>query len=275
MLTLKEIKKNLEAVSVIKNVVLTYQEIANLKMKKIREKAFKNREFFDQLLEIYKRVKTAFLFFKKNKGQKDYFLSAKKERVVVFLSANHLFYGGLMSEIWSKIFSFFQVNKADLAIVGRVGQHLVEGFGVKKFFFFELDDDQPEEKNVEKIVSFIKQYKEIIVFYGRYKNVLSQEVVASKITELEIGKKGESKQYIFEPSPEAIVEFFEREIIATLFHQCLLEHQLARYASRVIAMYQATEKAKETERKLIAKMRKLKKQSATKKQIELFGKISI
>ncbi len=276
MFTLKEIKKNLEAVSVIKNIAFTYQEIANLKIKKIRERALKNREFFEELLEIYARVKTASIFLKSNKRQKNYFLGAKKERVVVFLSANHLFYGGLLSEIWSKVLTFLRIDKkADLAIIGKVGKQLAEGFGIKKFFFFELDDEHPEENNIEKIVAFIKQYKDIIVFYGRYKNALSQEAVASKITELELKKGRKVTQYIFEPSPEAIIEFFEREIIVVLFHQCLLEHQLARYASRVIAMYQATEKAKEIEVKLMSIMRKLKKQLITKKQIELFSKISI
>lgn len=281
MPTLKEIKENLETISTIKNIVRAYQEIANLRMKLIREKVLKNREFFKKLSDTYQRIKSAYLFSLKKgwvRKRKTSFLQPKKKSVVIFLSANKFFYGTLILDIWQKIQEYLKEKGADLAVVGRIGKYLAErgGFG-HKMFYFELDDEKPETERIEAIIEFVKNYKEIIVFQGRYETVLSQSVVMSKISGgLPLKEKVEKvKTYLFEPSAEAVLEFFEREIIATLFNQTILEHQLARYASRVIAMYQATENAKNLEKKLKLIENKLARQRLNKRQTEFFGSVKL
>ncbi len=281
MPTLKEIRKNLEMISIIKNIASTYQEIANLRMKQIREKVLKNRESFRELLNTYQRIKSAYLFSLKKgwiRKEKISFRRAEKERLVVFLSANQFFYGALILDIWKEIQKYLEKNKADLAVVGRTGKYLAEGSGFgHKMFYFELNDVKPEEERIGEILDFIKNYKKIIVSHGRYEKVLSQKPIMSEISgKLPFEEKFEKVHpYLFEPSPEAVLEFFETEIIGVLFNQTILEHQLARYASRVMAMYQATENTKNLEQKLSTAENKLKRQKLNKKQIELFSSIKL
>lgn len=285
MATPKEVKENLEMISTVKNVTATYQEIANLRMKQVREKVLKNREFFKELLDIYQRVKSAHLFsFKKSwlRKKRVSFRRAEKGKVIVFLSANQFFYGALILDIWKEIQNHLKKDRTDLAVVGRTGKYLVErsGFG-NKMFYFELDDVKPEEDKIKGIVEFIKNYKKIFVFHGKYEKVLFQKTVISEISgklpleEENLTTEEEIKTYIFEPSPEEILDFFETEIIAALFNQTILEHQLARYASRVIAMYQATENAKNLEKNLSTIKNKLERQKLNKKQIELLSSLEL
>ena len=173
-----------------------------------------------------------------------------------------------------------------MAIIGRTGKYLAEnsGFG-QKMYYFELNDIKLEEEKIKKILEFIKDYKKIIVFHGKYEKVLLQKPVISEISEEmpveeDLINKGflnkasiNAERYIFEPSPEEILEFFEEEIVATLFNQTVLEHQLSRYASRVMAMHHATENAKKMKQKLLINENKIKRQSLNKKQIELFSNI--
>ncbi len=281
MPTLKEIRKNLEMISTIKNIASTYQEIANLRMKQIREKVLKNRESFRELLNTYQRIKSAYLFSLKKgwiRKEKISFRRAEKETVVVFLSANQFFYGALILDIWKEIQKYLEKNKADLAVVGKTGKYLAEGNGFgHKMFYFELNDVKPKEKRIGEIIEFIKNYKKIIVSHGRYEKVLSQKPIMNEISgKLPFEEKFEKVYpYLFEPSPEAVLEFFETEIIAVLFNQTILEHQLARYASRVMAMYQATENTKNSEQRLSIVENKLKRQKLNKKQIELFSSIKL
>lgn len=279
MATLKKAEDDLEGISAIKNIVQSYQEIANLRMNSIREKVLKNRKFFIELSKTYQKVKTAYFFSLGRpwmKKKETSFLRPKKEKIIVFLSANKFFYGSLILNIWQEVRLFFKKNNPDLAVVGKVGKYLSEqgDFG-KKTLYFDLDDDNPEPKQIKKIVEVIKEYKEIIIFYGKYETVLRQAVIKSDIA----GglppeeKPKEAEGYLFEPSAKTILQFFEREIIATLFNQTLLEHQLARYAGRMIAMHLATENAKEMEKKLKLLEKKLLKQKINKKQIELFNSI--
>lgn len=277
MATLKETKENLEMIATIKNIASTYQEIANLRMQQIREKVLKNREFFTELLSTYQKIKTAYLFSLKKgwiKKEKISFRQPEKEKTVVFLSANQFFYGSLILDIWKKTREYLKKGEADLIVVGRTGKYLAENEGLgHKIFYFEIDDVSPKQMEIEKIIEFLKKYKKVIVFHGKYEKALSQIPAISEISgELPFEKKIQNaKNYLFEPSPEAILEFFETEIIAVLFNQTVLEHQLSRYASRVMAMYQTTENAKKLNQKLETFENKLKRQKLNKKQIELFS----
>jgi F-type H+-transporting ATPase subunit gamma len=282
--TIKEIKENLEMVSRIKNIASTYQDIANLRMNQIREKVLKNREFFNELLSTYQKVRSTYAPSLKKNREKKFFREVKKEKIVLFLSANQSFYGTLIIDIWKKIQKYIEKNKTRLVVVGKTGKYLAENSGLgHKIIYFKMNDEKPEEKNIKEVLDFVKNYKNIIVFHGKYEKVLSQRPVMSEISgELPLQKISISKKnilpqtqesYIFEPSAEAILDFFENEIIAVLFNQTILEHQLARYASRVIAMHQANENAKKMKQKLLMTKNNLKKLKQNKKQIELFNSI--
>lgn len=277
MPTIKKLKENLEVISMIENITRTYQEIANLRMNQIKEKVLINREFFKELLNTYQTIKAIYFFsLKKEENKKVIFRRTKKEKLIIFLSANQPLYGNLIWEVWKLFQKYLKNYKADFAIVGKIGKYFAEMSGLnERFYYFDLDDIQPEREKVAEILDFIKNYQNIIVFHGKYEKGLIQKPIKTEISgELsEKEKIKEIKNYIFEPSIEAILEFFESEIIAVLFNLTLLEHQLARWASRVLAMDQATEKAKNLKRKLKITENKLKREIKNKEQIEIFSNL--
>jgi len=277
MAILKKIRENLKTVSNIETITRAYQEIANLRMNKIRQGVLNNREFIEELSRVYTLAKKSYIAqLKKNRlmKKKESLIKRRGERVVVFLSGNERFYGTLILDIWQELLNYLAEKGADLAVVGRIGKYLAErsGFG-HKMFYFELDDDNPEKERIKEIIEFIKNYEEIIIFHGRFQTILSQKVVQSNISggvtlEKELA---EVKSYLFEPSADAVLEFFETELMSAFFNQAILEHRLSRYATRMIAMYQATENAKERKRKLEIEQKKLERQLFNKKQVELFS----
>ena len=264
MATIKEINENLKFIYTLKEIILTYQEVANFKIKQIREKVLKNRKFFQELLKTYNIVAS---FYKKKKTIE------KKEAIAVFLSADQTFYGSLILDVWQKTKTFLSERKIKLGVIGKVGKMLVsESKSIEDFYYFDLDVENIEKEKLLKIVNFLKNYQTIFVFHGKYESLGKQIAVRE-----EIGKKlfleekvEESEKYIFEPSPAEIINFFEKEIIGTFFHQALLEHQLSLNAARLMAMYKAGEKAKNEEKKLMMIKNKLKNEKNNKKIIELF-----
>ncbi len=281
MPTLKQIKENLTATASIETIANLYQEIAHLRMNQIRQRVLSNREFTEELFQIYSRIKKAYInslkkgeILKKKELERTSFIKRNGRKIAVFLSSNQFFYGSLILDIWHKLLSYLSKNKADLAITGKIGKYLAGRSGLRiKMFYFELDDDNPERQQVKKIMDFIKNYEEIIVFHGKFSTAISQKPVQDNISGgVTLGKElGEVKNYLFEPSPEAILEFFETELMSAFFNQAILEHRLSRYAARMVAMYQATENAKEIRKKLKREQRKLEYQLSNKKQIELFA----
>jgi len=281
METLKKIKEDLEVVSLISMITSVYCEIAKMRMNQIKEWVLKNREFLQEIAKVYQKTKLAyFSFLKKGKPFKESknlekitFIKKIPKTAIIFLSANQPFYGKLIYDIWSVVSDFLETKGVELIVIGRIGKDLVSRFyPSKKFIFFELDDDRPKKEEVEKIVEFAKRFQRVIVFHGRFESPIRQSVAVSEISGIfpTPEKIEKAKEYLFEPSPEEIFEFFETEIFARLFHQTIFEHQLAKYAARVIAMYEATERSKKEKEKLQAKKIKIQKDLMNKKQINLF-----
>jgi F-type H+-transporting ATPase subunit gamma len=272
MPVLKKIKENLRLISYIEMVARVYQESAKMKMNQIRENVLRNREFIDELLKVYFLIKSGSPVSKKK------IKVTKKKRILVFLSSNERFYGNLILDIWKEVEKFFKDWGGDLAIVGRMGKYLAEKSGFKEeIYYFDLDDERPEIEKIKDIVEFLKNYEEILVFHGRFHTVLTQKVTITNISGKEIEEKRVEKKvdYLFEPSPEEILKFFEEELIFSFFNQCLWEHQLSRYATRMVGMYQAEENAKKLKNKLLIEEMKIKREINNKKQIEQFSQFQL
>jgi F-type H+-transporting ATPase subunit gamma len=265
MLALKKIKENLKTISYIETIARVYQEIARIKMHQIQESVLKAREFIEELLKLYGLIKSIYPWQIKTE---------KKKRVLVFLSSNERFYGSLILDIWKEVEKYLSEKGGDLIIVGRMGKYLAEmsGWGAN-FYYFELDDEKPEIENIKEIFDFLKEYEEILVFHGKFRTVLTQKVTVTNVS----GKKMEKeplekeKNYLFEPSPEEVLKFFEEELVFSFFNQVLWEHQLSRYATRMVAMYQAEENAKKIKKQLQKEEEKIKRKFYNKKQIEQFS----
>lgn len=277
MLTSRKIKKKLKAISVIEIIASAYQEISKKEMNRIREMTLKNREFIEELSKIYFEAEKAYFFQKKfekkqkkKKKEEDTF-SSKKGKVAIFFSANARFYGTLILSIWQETLKYLNQNKADLIIIGEIGKYLAGKKNLpSKVHYFNLDDEDPKEEEVRKIVSFIKDYSEIKIFHGKFKTILSQEIAQTDISGEVSGKEaGEISAYLFEPSPEAVLDFFKTELISAFFAQAFLEHRLSRHATRMVKMYQTRDRAKERREKLRMQEKKLKWQNFDRKQREI------
>ena len=274
MPTLKDLEREIKFLSALKEVSSIYHEIANFQMRKIRKEVLSTREFLEGVSEVYHHVKLAFYKENREKGKKKMdFLEKNKKSVALFLSANERFYGPLIFHIWQKLLKELK-EYDDLAVAGKIGKQLVQIQQTKKkFFYFELQDEKPKREEIQSLFNFIRRYKKIVIFYGKFQSIAFQEPQKTDITkELLSEKKFPSREkylyYILEPSPEAILEFFEKEILEALFYQVISEHQLAKFASRMIAMYQTKENAQKNIGLLEKKARNLKKMAENKKQLQ-------
>ncbi len=270
MRTEREIKDNLKAVSAIGTITTTYQEISKKEMNRIRETALENRRFISELTRVYAAAKKAYFADKAERR------SDKKERLIIMLSASSRFYGSLVMEIWREVGDYLDKNQADLAVIGEVGKRLVEKSRPDlKFSYFELTEDDPQEEEVKEVSDFISEYREVIVFHGKFRTILSQDVVGTDIAEEITEDVEKPDDYLFEPSPEAVLDFFENELKTAFFNQAVLEHRLSRHATRMVAMHKAGQNAEEREEDLEKERRKLRRRMRDKKQLEITSSFSL
>lgn len=273
MATLKKIKDEIRFLSLLKEVTFIYQEMANFQMRKIQKEVLTTRRFLEQIREVYHHVMMSFYGETKEEIS---FLEKNKKSIALFLSANERFYGPLIFYIWQKLLK--ELKKYDeVAIAGQIGRQLALHQKTKeKFFYFELEDEKPKRERIETIFNFIKKYQKIVIFHGKFQTIATQipektEISLTFLPEKEFSSREKRKYYILEPSPREILEFFETQIMKAFFNQVISEHQLAKFASRMLAMYRANENLKKNIRILEKKSKSLGKIVQNKKQLELLS----
>ncbi|MDP2671057.1 MAG: F0F1 ATP synthase subunit gamma [bacterium] len=282
----KELKNEISTVSTIQSITSVYQGIASLRMNQIKDSVAENKKFIDGIAEIYGHAKTAYLAdIQKQLKSKDRekkndlsFIRRNGKSVLVLVSANEHLYGTLIIDVWRKFSAELREKPGDSVVIGNFGKSLiVNEVTHTPIQYFDLADDNPDPAQIKKIIQFITQYETVIVHFGQMRTLLTQEPTRVEITGgVALDKPIETpKKYIFEPTPAKIMEFFESEIIATLFNEKLLEHQLARFSSRMVAMDQATQNAGSLQTNLKKDLTNIKRRLTNIRQLEVFSGMSI
>jgi len=282
----KKITEDLEALNSLKDLASSYEEIAVVRMQRIRDSVLKTRDFLSNLSDVFVDLKASYLremrelLEKRKKGDKTILSSLQKngKNLMVYVSSNGRLYGS----VTQKVFKLFMQDlrkhdkeKTDLVVVGEAGKEMLESANAGvPFEYFEIPDTDVKIDHIKKLVVKFLQYEKVYIYYGKFSNVVKQNPISTSITGDDIfetenlAETPREDRFIFEPVLEKIFHFFETQIMANLFSQTILENQLARHASRVDAMEEALVHIEEETKKINVLRNRLKHQTQDKKQLE-------
>lgn len=286
MITKRGVISEIGDISGVKNFVEAYEEIAASKMKKTRGSVLQTRDFFNGLARILKDVQASYkkevLALMKKKKLKDLskisLVPHNGKTVSVLVSANTGLYGDIIKKTFYLFWENIQKQPSDITIIGKLGRTFLQERDPKReFVYFDFPDNTIDEEGLKKIGNHIVQYEKVIVFYGQFQNVVTQNATAENIsdTEIESQEQPTGIKYFFEPSLEKILIFFEKEIFASIFEQIIHESQLAKFASRMITLDKAVENIKEKLEKVELQKRLITHRNMNKKQLEAISGISL
>lgn len=258
MPTLRQIDQVLEESTSLKLVAQAYSEISAIKLQKIRSNIEQNRNFFQEISELFHIVKLA--------ASRKKILPPERKRgtISILLSSNHHFYGSLETQL----IKFFVVNttkfRTDRIVVGKTAMEFLKTMGYfHSFEPFLFNDDLPHLEELRSLVTNLSGYQQISVYYSRMQSVLIQEPhvvdIVQRPPDRLINAPNKTVGYIFEPELGKMLEFFDTQISLLLLEQTFLESELARTASRLISMDQAQMNADEIirqQKKLLARARR-------------------
>lgn len=252
MSQIKWITNEIETVNNFKNLCDIYGEIASIRMMKIREAVLKNRDYIFSITQIFYDTLASFLRRGSHISKMHMtpgtnritFLSHNGKMVFVFISANTGFYGDVVKKTFNKFFNDLKTNEAEVTIIGKIGKKIfTENFPQKPYTFFELPDYGTDKNKLLAIINHLVQYDEVRVYYSAYDTVINQRPLMSNLTAgtTLIQKAEKSKEeFIFEPSVEEILMFFEKEVFGSFFDQTIRENQLSKLSGRIMAMDRAS-----------------------------------
>lgn len=288
MITKKELEREIDNLQGLNDMVKAYEEIAATRIMHSRQKVLTNRNFIDEISEIFSEVIASYrnqasLLNKAKKQSEISFLNKNGKTLHLLISANTGLYGSIVRETFDLFINNSRKSNADKAIIGKLGLAMWQQHKIKdKYFYFDFPDQNIEEDALKSVLDFIISYEKVIIFYGRFHNLVNQQPTFSDISGNTHSKQQVTNQnikYSFEPSLEKLLEFFEKQIFASIFEQTMRESQLAKIASRLTSLDSASEKIidqldKVTNQKNVTSHRQInKKQLETFSSRALWGKI--
>lgn len=291
----RQIQEELTGLSDLKTIMVTYQEIAATRMQRVKDSVLRNRKFLDDIREIYLELRTT---YRTQLGQilkhrrhskndtKDYsILTHNNKTVTVLLSSNTKLYGDIIAKTFNRFKEKIQSSDTDVIIAGKIGLQMYKTAAIDKpYTYFELSDGINDTKTIQKIIDSVKTYKEIIVVHGKYENILDQqaeETIVSTENAFVTQSSESSKdtdvfvQYLFEPSLEEILLYFENEIVSSLLEQTVYESNLSKFTSRMISLDATVENINDEIENMQFKERQFAHRRMNQKQLDAMAGISL
>lgn len=290
----QDLLHELELVQSMKFISQAYQEISVMRMQKIRSAVLRTREFLESLSEVFYDVKRSYneyikVMVAKNKAEDVSLLTLLPKNgksVAVLISSKEKMLGGITQKVFASFMKAAQVENTDIIIIGKAGRDLYKQSGIKKpIIFLEVADDIIHYDDIKRISFYVVNYSKINVFYGKFESLLTQSPVQSNLsgdnpfietiaTDEETSNTS-TTQFLFEPSIEKIMQFFETQVFTSLFKQTFHESQLARHASRINAMEEALINIEKTNKELAQQKKQLRKMTMNRQQLESISGMSV
>ena len=266
------------------NIVETYQEIAAMRMRRVKRSVLNSREFLVDLNDAFRAVTFAYeeyLRRVKKSEETGEILGKNGRDVMVFLSANM----GLYGDIIRKTFEMFKDDvlknppNTDVVIVGKSGLDMYKLSNLDhEYTYFELSDSGHDPDNLRQLLERVLEYSQIRVYHGFFKSVLSQVPKKTFVTgnaanlEDDYDKKGEA-MFLFEPSVEEVSSYFEREVLSSVFEQVTFESDLSKFSARMVSLYVSSDSIKKSLNKISFAVKKFNHKMLNSKQITQLSSI--
>lgn len=284
MISKDSIQGQIENLDQLDSMVTTYEEIAASRIKQSRESVLRSRSFmsdislvFFDVIASYKKQVELLMKIKRAKNLKDFsFINKNGRTLYLLVSANTGLYGNITKRTFDLFLNNTKEKDVDIAIIGKLGQIMWQAEKIKnKYFYFDFPDQNVNKELLKNILDFIISYQKVVVFYGKFQNLVTQEPTYSDVSGTtppsQQPNEGQNLKYFFEPSLEKVLEFFEKQIFSSIFEQVVRESQLAKIASRMTTLNSASENIKTQLSGLTIQRNRIFHQIQNKKQLQTFS----
>ena len=165
-----------------------------------------------------------------------------------------------------------------MVTVGRKGRDAIRRAGIPIEAHFAGFGDRPTFADVLPLARLVTDdylsgaYARIDVIYPKFISTLTQQPTLGQILPIVASDDTQGipgNQFIFEPSPSAVLEQLLPRYVATRLFQSVLEAKASEESSRMVAMKNATENAEELIEDLTLSYNKVRQANITREMIEI------
>jgi len=272
----REIRRRIAAVKNIKQITRAMQFVAASKLKRAQDATLAARPYSQKIDEVLADLATVL-------GDDEHPLLAKREggkRLVVLITSDRGLAGPFNTNTIRFAAQAITEHKGDLAVVtvGRKGRDAMRRARVPMEAHFEGFGDRPTFADVLPLARLITDdylagtYSRVDIVFSQFVSTLTQRPALDTLLPIEPSEDTEGipgNQFIFEPSPSAVLERLVPRYIATRLFQAVLESKASEESSRMVAMRNATDNAEDLIEDYTLAYNKVRQANITREMIEI------
>jgi F-type H+-transporting ATPase subunit gamma len=286
MPSLKDIRGRIGSVRNIAQITRAMEMVAASRMKRAQDAILAARPYSDELRDALSRVAAVV-------GEEVHPLLARRpvHRVaLIMITTDRGLAGSLNANALRTALRWTQAKyeahngegpvEVEAITIGRKGRDGLRRAGVPIAAHFPQLGDRPSFSDVTPIARLVTEdflagrYDEIDVAYSTFVTTLTQRpeikpllpIVSPEQAE---GAATENDEYLFEPSPEAVLSRLLPHYVAIDLYRAVLENQASEQSARMIAMRNSTDNANELIDDLTLVYNKTRQATITREMIEI------
>ena len=276
MASQRDIRRRITAARNIKQITRAMQFVAASKLRRAQESTLAARPYSEKIDEVLADLAAVL-------GGEDHPLlkePTEGKRLLVLVTTDRGLAGPLNTNTIRFVSREITEHKGDLSVisVGRKGRDAMRRARVPIDAHFAGFGDKPTFADVLPLARLISddflagKYARIEIVYSRFISTLSQKPVIDQILPIEPTEDTEGipgNQFIFEPSPAAVLQQLLPRYVATRLFQAVLEAKASEESSRMVAMRNATDNAEDLIGDYTLAYNKVRQANITREMIEI------
>jgi F-type H+-transporting ATPase subunit gamma len=264
----REIKRRIKSITNTRKITKAMELVAASKMRKAVKAVLATRAYSSAAWDIVKDLA-------ERTDPEKHPLLQKKEKFVekvglILITSNRGLCGGFNREIIEAVAKYMNKNKedsvnieAEVLLMGKRGKEVMFKHGHQIVAEFDKLDTAERIAEVTPLARMVindylsGKYDKVVVAYTDYYSAISQKPRIKKLLPLdrqddELGyaidsypepSEQETFEYIFEPSPDAVLDQMLTRLIELQIFQALLESNASEHSARMMAMRNASDSA--------------------------------
>ena len=255
---MKEIKERIDSVKSTSQITNAMNIVSSTKFKRFQVLTLKSRSYARAVNEAFDNLVASL------RGNKFVIFDGKPEvrRVgIIVITSDRGLCGSFNSNTFRRLESMrkkFEKEGKDVSVVtiGRKAKEYCKNRNVN--VDSEYTQMIPEtmfetgKKISEEVVQFYLNdfYDEVYMIYSKFVSAIEYNIQVEKLLPIEKKEGLPTKEYVFEPSEEEVLNSFVPQVLNIKLYQSLLENSASEHSARMSAMKQANDNASEMIRNL-------------------------
>jgi F-type H+-transporting ATPase subunit gamma len=282
MATLQDIRRRIRSVQSTQKITRAMKLVAAAKLRRAQERILAARPYAGKMSELLGNLVSA----AGSDGAPHPLLEQREgpRRQVVIITADKGLAGAFNSNVIRRALEFVRqsnVTEVTLVVVGRKARD----FYRRRQWTIKRDligfwDRLAYSHASELADYFMQQYldgevDEVHLMYNEFRSVAVQQVRRVQLLPIEpgadLGDGAPAGDYIYEPSPDAILAALLPRHVTTQVYRALMESAAGEYGARMTAMESASKNAREMINVLTIQYNKARQERITKELLDIVG----